>query len=143
MAAKVSHDIIIDTPSDMRNVTEWAKQQACWNRVSEAPLDLPSAFEGELQSQSDVAEAQKEAVRDQQVLNGIEAQTAVVNAGSEFWKGVYEWGDARRLISPDEKGMLTVAMLIPSKVPSEKQSQRLLETLSRLQEEGCPENLGG
>ncbi len=141
LAAKVAHDIIVEPPSTMRNVTEWAKQQACWSRVSEAPLDLPTAFESELQNPSEAAEAQKEAVRDQRMLNGIEAQTAVANAGSEFWRNVNAWGDERQLISPDEKGILTVAMLIPTRIPSEKQSQRLLEILSRLQQEGFPEKL--
>ena len=141
MAAEVANDIIIDSPPNMRNVTEWAKQQACWNRVTEAPMSLPPQFESELLNPGEVVEAQREAVKDQRVLNGIEAQTAVVQAGPEFWSKVSEWGEHRQLVSPDDRSFLAVAISIPGRVPSEKQSQRLLETLSRLQEEGCPEKL--
>ena len=143
MAAKVANDIIVDAPPNMRNVTEWAKQQACWNRVSEAQLSLPQQFESELLNLGEVVEAQREAVSDQRVLNGIEAQTAVVQAGPEFWSKVSEWGEHRQLVSPDDRSFLAVAMSIPSRIPSEKQSARLLEILSRLQEEGCPEKLDG
>ena len=141
MAAKVANDIIVNAPPNMRNVTEWAKQQACWNRVSEAQLSLPQQFESELLNPGEVVEAHREAVSDQRVLNGIEAQTAVVQAGPEFWSRVSEWGEHRQLVSPDDRSFLAVAISIPGRVPSEKQSQRLLETLSRLQEEGCPEKL--
>lgn len=143
MAAKVANDLIVDSPPNMRNVTEWAKQQACWNRVSEAQLSLPQQFESELLNPGEVVEAHREAVSDQRVLNGIEAQTAVVQAGPEFWSRVSEWGEHRQLVSPDDRSFLGVAISIPGRVPSEKQSQRLLETLSRLQEEGCPEKLDG
>ena len=127
----------------MRNVTEWAKQQACWSRVSSTPMDLPEEFQSELLRPNDVVVTQSDAVKDQRMLNRIEAQTAVVNAGPDFWGRVYEWGNQRQLLSPDERSILTVAMSMPSKVPSENQCARLLEMLSRLQEEGFPERLDG
>ncbi len=140
-AAKVAHDIIVEPPSTMRNVTEWAKQQACWNRVSSAPIELSSDMESQLLMPGEVKEARRDAVKDQRMLNGIEAQTAVVNAGPEFWSRVSEWGEQRQLLSPDDRSFLAVAMAIPNTIPSEKQSERLLAILSRLQEEGCPEKL--
>ena len=141
MAAEVANDIIVKAPPNMRNVTEWAKQQACWNRVSEAPMSLPPQFESALLNPGEIVEAQREAVKDQRVLDGIEAQTAVVQAGPEFWIRVSEWGEQRQLVSPDDRSFLGVAVSIPTRIPSEKQSLRLLEILSRLQEEGCPEKL--
>ena len=141
-AANVANDIIVNPPPNMRNVTEWAKQQACWSRVSEAPLGLPSDFDLELQSPSEVADARKQAVKSQQMLNGIQAQTAVVKAGPEFWSRVSNWGEQRSLIGPAEKSILSVATT-PGKVVSEKQSTRLLELLQRLQGEGFSEKLDG
>ena len=31
--AEAAHDVLVDTPVGIRNVTEWAKKQACWDRV--------------------------------------------------------------------------------------------------------------
>ena len=142
-AAKIAHDIIVNPPPTMRNVTEWAKQQACWNRVLTAPLELPEQFQSQLLRPGDVVEAQSDAAKDQRMDNRIGAQTAVVNAGPVFWGRVFDWGTQRQLLSPDEQSILTVAMSMPSKVPSENQCTRLLEILSRLQEEGFPERLDG
>ena len=44
---------------------------------------------------------------------------------------------SKGLLSPDDQGILDVAISIPAKVPSEKQSLRTIEILQRLREEGC------
>ncbi len=138
ISSKSVHDVIVDPPEGMRNVTEWAKQQACWHRVKGLHVLWPDALETELVSSSDRGEAKRAAVKDQRMLNGIEAQMAVVQAGPDFWSDVKVWGISKGLLSATEQGILNVAMSIPSKVPSEKQSVRTIEILQRLREEGCP-----
>ena len=34
---------IQDTPPEMKNVTEWCKQQGCWNGVKDLELDVSEA----------------------------------------------------------------------------------------------------
>ena len=85
MAAKAAHDVIVESPESMRNVTEWAKQQACWERVRRLEVEWPQALELELQGVTDRSEAKREAVKDQRMLNGIQAQSTVVQAGPSFW----------------------------------------------------------
>lgn len=41
LAANASHDVLVDPPAGMSNVTEWAKQQACWNRISALDIVWP------------------------------------------------------------------------------------------------------
>ena len=86
----------------------------------------------------DRTNARREAARDQRVLNGIEAQTIVVQAGAGFWNEVKEWGASKGLLSPDDMGILEAACSLPSKIPSERQSLWTMEILQRLIEEGCP-----
>ena len=78
------------------------------------------------------------AVKDQRMLNGIEAQMVVVQAGASLWSDVKVWGMSKGLLSAADQGILDVAISIPDKVPSEKQSVRTIEILQRLREEGCP-----
>ena len=54
------------------------------------------------------------------MLNGIEVQMIVVQAGSTLWSDVKEWGVSKGLLSPDDRGILDVAKSVPDKVPSEK-----------------------
>ena len=141
--AKAVHDVIVDPPEGMRNVTEWAKQQACWSRVTRLDVTWPEALETELVSSTERDEVKRAAVKDQKMLNGIEAQTVVVQAGSALWSDVKVWGMSKGLLSPDDQGILDVAISIPAKVPSEKQSLRTIEILQRFREEGCQLEIDG
>lgn len=137
VGAKSVHDVIVDPPDGMRNVTEWAKQQACWHRVSDLHVSWPDALKAELVSASDRDEVRRAATKDQRMLNGIEAQMVVVRAGSALWSDVKEWGVSKGLLSPTDRGILDAAISILGKVPSEKQSVRTIQILQRLHEEGC------
>ena len=137
VSAKAVHGVIVDPPAGMRNVTEWAKQQACWHRAMSLHVAWPDALETELVSSAERDEVERTAVKDQKMLNGIEAQTVVVQAGSALWSDVKVWGMSKGLLSPDDQGILEVAISMPYRVPSEKQSFRTIEILQRLHEEGC------
>ena len=137
VGAKAVHDVIVDPPEGMRNVTEWAKQQACWNRVMGLHVPWPDALDAELVTSSERDDVKRAAVKDQRVLNGIESQTAVVQAGPALWSDVKVWGMSKGLLSAADQGILDVAISIPDKVPSEKQSVRTIEILQRLRMEGC------
>lgn len=135
--ARIVHEILVAPPVGTRNVTEWAKQRTCWVRVQETRVAWPSEWLRELISQKEQKASRRSAVKDQRVLNGIEAQTTVLNAGAEFWQEVRAWGESRKLLSPTEMGVLEVAAEMPRKMPTEKQSAVALNALAKLQTEGC------
>ena len=143
VGAKAVHDVIVDPPGGMRNVTEWAKQQACWHRVMGLQVSWPDALDTELVSSFEKGEEKRAAVKDQRMLNGIEAQMVVVQAGSALWNDVKAWGMSKGLLSVTDQGILDVAISIPDKIPSEKQSVRTIEILQRLREEGCQLEVDG
>lgn len=136
------HDVLVDPPTGIRNVTEWAKKEGCWDRVRMLSVDLPPMLRDELISVDEQKDAAREARRDQRQLNGIEAQIAVVNAGSEFWRNALDWGRSRELLSPTECGVLEVAALMPQRTPTEKQSAKAVEALGKLRSEGYEASLG-
>lgn len=129
--------IIVDPSSGSGNITEWAKQPACWTRVSALRIEWPQAWLDELLSAEERRTAERDGIKNQRILNGIEAQTIVVNAGAETWRSVREWGSSRQLLSAKEEGILAVAAAIPHRIPSEKQSMSVITTLQRLHQEGC------
>jgi hypothetical protein len=138
VAATCVHDVIIDPPSTLRNVTEWAKQQACWNRTAELSVAWPVDWKEELLTKEEEGDQRRTAVSEQRVLNGIEAQTAVYQAGAQAWAQVLEWGNARHLLTSKDSGILEVCAAMPEKLPSEKQSVAALTILRRLEGEGYP-----
>jgi len=120
----------------MRNVTEWAKQQACWAKVELLNVDWPVGLGEDLVGRAEKRERERSGRQDQKLLNGIEAQSAVVNAGHQFWQDVVLWGQANKMLSDGQLGALIVASRMPGQVPSERQSVLALETLDRLRQEG-------
>ena len=140
--AHAAHEVLIDPPHGISNVTEWAKQQACWARVSELKIEWPKGFLDELITQEDKQSADRTAQREQKLLDGIEAQTAVVEAGGKFWEDALSWASKHRLLTPTDAGVLEVAKRIPTRLPSKAQSHRLLEVLKKLQADGYSGSLG-
>ena len=141
IAATRVHDVLVHPPAGTSNVTEWAKKQACWERVRNVEINWPNAFIGGLTSAAEQRNIARTARLEQRQLNGIEAQIAVVNAGGKFWSDVLAWGTARRLLSPAETGILGVAARVPSQTPTDRQSSRAIEILDRLHAEGYPDKL--
>lgn len=131
------HKVIKNPLAGIINVTEWAKQQACWTRVADLQIDWPTEWLDELMEKADEKSQKQAAVKDQRILNGIEMQMMVVNAGSQFWLDVISWAKSRDLLSVEERGILQAATVSRPKPPSEKQSIRAVEILRRLHTEGC------
>lgn len=131
------YQVITKPLSGISNVGEWAKQQACLARVINLKIDWPTEWLDELIGKAEMNAQKQSAVKDQRVLNGIEAQTLVFNAGGKFWREVYGWAQSRDLLSPKESGILQTASGIPAKIPSELQSIKTVEILRRLHAEGC------
>lgn len=137
LAAKAANQVIYFDDAEQPNRAEYAKNQACTARVANAKVEWPEGFDDVLISADEVSEQIKDARKDQKVVSGIESQAAVVQAGAEFWRDVTVWGQKHRLLSPTESGVLAVAVGMPMRLPSEKQSLLLFSLLAKLQSEGC------
>ena len=136
LVAEKVHDVLIETPEGMSNVTEWAKKQGCWIEICKLKIDWSSQFVDGLISSDTKKEFDQSARKEQKVLNEIEAQVTVVNAGQVYWKDVALWGANNYFLSPMEIDLLNLVSKLPTKIPSGRQSQKLLEVLFKLQEEG-------
>ena len=141
VVAERVHDVLVEPPEGMRNVTEWAKKQACWSQAKAVRVKWPRGLDHELMSREDRQSAARIAGADQRVLNGIEAQMAIVNAGGEFWANALAWGKGHGLLSPTEIGVLGVASNVPRQLPTEKQSLRVIQAFEKLQANRYPEKL--
>jgi hypothetical protein len=141
VATTAVSDVITKPLVAGQNVTEWAKQQACWKRVQDLKITWPKALDAELISRGQVAQEKKSARRDKRMLDGIEAQTLVVNAGSQFWAKAFAWARKNHRLSPKDSGIL-LTLATPGKLPSEKQSLHAIELLTSMQRNGCDLALG-
>ena len=141
VVSKGVHGILVDPPEGMRNVTEWAKKEMCWDRVMNVDISWPPQLSNELVSAEERRASKRGARREQRMLNGIEAQIAVFNAGPAFWKQALGWGERKSLLSPTDTGILRTAAKGGPRPLSERQAVRVVRALARLQKEGYREEL--
>ena len=123
-------------PLGISNVTEWAKKQACWNRVSELDIAWPRPFLNGLITIDDRRDEVRSARRKQRQLNSVQAQIAVVNAGPAFWAAALAWGTERGLLTPTEIGILRVVADPTGRPLTDRQASRAVEAFGKLQSEG-------
>lgn len=137
LVAEAVHDVLVSPPQGISNVTEWAKQQACWERVKALRIDWPAEWLEELIGKDQLKESKRAGIKDQKMLNGIEAQSMIVSAGGQIWGELRAWGQMRKLLSPLEVGVLGVAASVPARIPTDKQSLKVIEAFRKLRLEGC------
>jgi hypothetical protein len=130
------HQIIIDTPENVSNVTEWCKREGCWLRIKNVDINLNPDFLKELKEINVVKEDKKDAKEVQKIDDGIACQKKVISLGAEKWKATARFGLDNNLLNQKDMGILTAATMMPGKIPSEKQCIYLVNLLKRLEMEG-------
>ena len=137
VATAAVREVIVNPPSwAPTNVTEWAKKEACWQRVVELDIDWPASLQTVLVGYEELRQRASDGLKQQKVLNGIEAQTAVVTAGPTVWKQVRDWAIQQKMLSPKELDVLAIATA-PGRIPTDKQSILIMTALGKLRKEGC------
>jgi hypothetical protein len=130
--------VVVNPEGGFQNVTEWCKKELCWKRTTDLEMVLPSAVFKELIDRDQEVQQRKDSQEHQKIERGIERQALVLQLGPVYWKEVRDWGSRQGLLTPDDQSFLAVAIAIPKKIPSEKQSWRLMEIKVRLESEGFP-----
>jgi hypothetical protein len=134
--ALAMHEVIIDSPAGVQNVTEWSKREACWVRAKAVGILLDPAVVAELVSQAEQREVDRVARTRQKLDTGIGAQEAVVGLGQAYWAGVREWGRDRGFVLQEEESLLRMAAEYVPGVPGDFQSKKLLALKKRFEVEG-------
>ncbi len=136
VAAEKAQEVITQPVAGVRNLSEWAKQQACWSALQARKLDYGKEFESCLTLKETAKKNEHDAKEKQREVAGIEAQSLVVKLGSSFWQKVLEQGNEARELTPKDAQILKVCASLPRQIPTEKQSGHAISVLERLKEKG-------
>lgn len=139
-AAKFVNDDISQPPQGISNISEWCKKDSCWDRiqgkVDQLETDIDTNFFRTLVGIDEQKAEQKHAKKTQQIDDGIDAQRRVLEIPAQKWSKIRQIGIQKRFLSEKEAGVIRIAEQIPQKIPSEKQSEILLDVLEKAQAEG-------
>ena len=101
-------------------MSEWAKQQACWNGMKGRTLNYDDDFETCLTLVDTAKAAKRDEKAKKAMTDGINAQSEVVTLGAEFWKEVLAWGRERKRLTPKDMQILEICASIPRRLPSDR-----------------------
>ena len=134
--AKVVFDNLMRSDRETNNITQWAKREHCWERMQKVNFEFSRDFIRTLK-QIDKKE-EKQAKREQQIINGINYQTLVVEKGAEYWNKLLEFGKNNDLFNSDKEISLikSAAKVSYGKIPNEKQAKVICEVNERFRKYG-------
>lgn len=136
VAAAEAQEIITNPPDGVRNMSEWAKTQACWERFRKRRLSYSDDLQSLLIALEEAQSEDDEVKDDAELTKSVEAQTKVFELGAKFWLNARDWGRARKLLSQVEFGILDVCSKMPGRLPTERQTIVALDVLAKLERSG-------
>lgn len=136
VACEVAADVITAPQSGVRNVTEWAKKQACWGSVMRSEADYGEKLTEHLIDPDEARAVQRDGRREEAMVSGIEAQTRVIELGGAFWERLRQWAGPNRAFSMKDDGILKACSQLERRLPSERQCVLAVAILDRAREEG-------
>lgn len=136
VAAEAAHHVITSPPTGVKNMSEWAKKQACWAQLQRMEIEYGPWIMKCLIDPAEAAAVVKAARREVSLDNGIDAQKEVFDLGADYWRDALSWGRAKRLLAPREAGVLALCAGMPMKLPSEKQCIVAMAALHKILDAG-------
>ena len=133
---------ITDPSRGVQNVTQWCKQQACWESVKSLQVTPVTGFETLLQGREAAVVQKKEARKERVIENTIDDQKQVFDLGEEYWKQLSMWLKSHPLATSTELTALKYATMISQgRFPDERQCARILKLRERAIQEGFPKSI--
>ena len=136
IAIKVNERLLNPPATATSNVSEWAKYESCWDVVRNDKIRLHESITECLIDCEQNNELEKDAGRNDIIQEGIKTQTQVLEKGADHWCKLRDWNEENRKLTSKETGILEIACAVPHKIPSEKQSQILIEAEKRAVADG-------
>jgi len=136
LAAAEAHDAITNPPTGVRNMSEWAKKQACWEGLRIRKLEYDEDFETCLLLNESVRIAERDQKKKTRLTEGINFQTEVVNLGAPFWNEVLQWGRSNKKLTGKDLQILQICTSMPRRLPKDYEAQHAMTVLQKLKDAG-------
>lgn len=129
------YEDIMSPPPGISNTSEWCKKDQCWTRLKNKKEYfvgiLSKDFYSQLSSMDETQGRLNAAKRIQKIDDGINAQKKVFEIKNSVWLATAKILHEKGELTQKEQDILRVALQMPNKIPSERQSIILLQLIKR------------
>lgn len=124
---------VLTSPDRLKaNVTEWAKSEACWERVRATAPPLGSEVFSLLEDLATMRARDADAAVDDKIGYGVFASTAVNGIDAAVWSELLRWGDGRNLLNAMEIKLLRSATRLPRFSPTVPECEKIWSIRAKL-----------
>lgn len=131
-AAEEAQAVILNPPVGIKNMSEWAKKQACWKTLSDRDVSYNDGLDNVLVLPDEAESEVREARADRSLTDSASAEMRVHQLGAAFWKEAYIWGHKHRKLTPRDIGIMETCAAIPRRMPSDRQCVLAIGILQKL-----------
>lgn len=118
------------------NVTQWAKQQACWHQVQQLTCALPESFRASLTSSDVVNSRRRDSRRLQTMDSGFKLVERVLSVKREVWDRALSAGRSEGMLTETQAGIFSKMQVQNGFVPTERQAKAAIKGLEALASSG-------
>jgi len=123
---------LTDDDRPQANVTQWAKQQASWDRFTKTPIRIPASIESDLMTGDESRTLVKDERKQRAMDTGFEAIQQVLAVKPTVWDSVYRSAG----LSPMESDLVQMFGLREGKIPTDRQASAMIRLLTRMADNG-------
>ncbi|MGL4742334.1 MAG: AIPR family protein [Sarcina sp.] len=116
------------------NVTEWCKNNACWDRAKKEDWTILEEFKNTLSSSEKLKEKVKSAIKEQKLDNEINNEIELFKLGIKYWEEIKLKVTGKKIITEIEQFVLDkmIKCYISGVMPSKKEYNILIKMLNKL-----------
>jgi hypothetical protein len=118
----------------MRNISEWAKKQACWAELTKRKVEYEADFIDTLIDPAEAMAIKRDVRKERQARSAVEAQREAMLQGGDYWRQLLDFGLSIKKLSPKEIATLQACTAIPAKVPQEWQCVEAMKIADKLEQ---------
>ena len=120
-----------------KNISQWAKQLGCWEKIKEMDFGIGNNFYDLLISNKEVKRVEKNAKRDQTELNKVNNVAYILEKGPAHWAELIEWNTRAKKLAAFEISIANYA--VANRVLSDAQAKKLVAAEKRCEDKGFPD----
>ena len=120
-----------------KNISQWAKQLGCWEKIKDMDFGIGNNFYDLLVSNKEVKREEKSAKLDQTELNKVNNVVYVLEKGPAHWAKLIEWNTRARKLAAFEISIANYA--VANRVLSDAQAKKLVVAEKRCEDKGFPD----
>jgi hypothetical protein len=134
-----AQQVLLDPPAGTKNVGEWAKKDACWDKAKAVRLELPKQLDAFIQESAEFRKAKADSKKRGEVDDGIALQKHLLGLVSKgHFQAMLKWQKVKEVLPESSYALVSRASTVSGflSIATDKEWKKLVDITSICEQEG-------